>query len=748
MKRHLSISLLILGFLLQGQNHPNLILTNSGVEAMRTSLGKAPLFDLSFENMKRDVDAQIELGIEVPLPKDLAGGYTHSRHKANFFTMQKAGLLFQISQEEKYAVYIKDMLLEYAELFPKFDKHPIERSYARGKFFWQCLNDANWLVYTSQAYDAIYDWLDRKTVKKLNTELFRPYAEFISLENPQFFNRIHNHSTWGNAAVGMIGLVMDDDELVKWAMEGLDTKLLIEGAKDNDGGDIRLKNQKEAGFFAQLDHSFSPEGYYTEGPYYQRYAMYPFLIFAQAIQNKKPELNILNYRNGMLINAVYVLIDLSNYNGEFFPINDAQKGMSLSSRELVTAISMAYFYGGKDSRLLSLIEKQGRVSINESGLSAAKAIFEGKAKKYKKPSRLLFDGKNGDEGAVSILRNKGNNAEITLLMKYAKHGMGHGHFDRLGFLLFEEGEEVFQDYGSARWVNIKHKDGGGYLRENKTWAKQSIAHNTVVLNRVSHFKGSVAKGDLSHGQHVLFDTSRADIQIMSAKETEAYPGWKIQRTMAILEISELEKPLILDLMDLEATKSNDSLTQIELPLYYKGELMSTNLEIYAAINLSALGKDHGYQHLWKEAEAEVGEKDNFQMTWFNALKYYTLTSVVEGADQVYFTRIGANDPKFNLRRDPGILLRRKRANTLFVQVYEMHGSYDRSSEFPLNSYSSIKSLKILAKTKENFAIEIALKSGEKYLFCFQKESESRTKNKIKIDGSEVEWRGAYYFSKF
>ena len=239
----------ILGSL--AQNHPGLILSVDGVKSLRESLGKTPLLDSSLETIRKEVNAEMALGIDVPVPKDLAGGYTHETHKRNFFTMQKAGVLFQITGEEKYAVYVRDMLLAYAKLYPTIGKHPEERSYARGKFFWQCLNDANWLVYTSQAYDCIYDWLDKKTVKKLNKELFRPYAEYISIENPQFFNRIHNHSTWGNAAVGMIGLVMEDEELVDWALNGLDIKVPADFVKDNDGGAIQLEGQKEAGFLAQ-----------------------------------------------------------------------------------------------------------------------------------------------------------------------------------------------------------------------------------------------------------------------------------------------------------------------------------------------------------------------------------------------------------------------------------------------------------------------------------------------------------------
>jgi len=113
------------------------------------------------------------------------------------------------------------MLFEYAKMYPTLPIHPKPRSYARGKLFWQCLNDSNWLVFTSQAYDCIYDFLSEEERKTLETDLFRPFADHISKDNPQFFNRVHNHATWGNAAVGMIALAMDDDELLDRALNGV-----------------------------------------------------------------------------------------------------------------------------------------------------------------------------------------------------------------------------------------------------------------------------------------------------------------------------------------------------------------------------------------------------------------------------------------------------------------------------------------------------------------------------------------------
>jgi len=160
------------------QEHPKLILTAQGVKDIRAQLGNIPIFDKTL----------------------------------------KKGVLYQILDDEKYAKYVKDMLMQYEALYKTLPLHPKTRSYARGKLFWQCLNDSNWLVYVSQAYDCIYNYLTKEERNKLETNLFRPFADHISVDSPQFYQRVHNHSTWGNAAVGMIGLVMDDQELIDRAL--------------------------------------------------------------------------------------------------------------------------------------------------------------------------------------------------------------------------------------------------------------------------------------------------------------------------------------------------------------------------------------------------------------------------------------------------------------------------------------------------------------------------------------------------
>lgn len=721
-----------------GQEHPSLIMTKEGVSQIRSQLGKVPLFDSSLAKEKAEVDSEISTGIHVPIPKDYSGGYTHERHKRNFLMMQKAGELFQILQDEKYAIYIRDMLMEYAAIYPKLPLHPQTRSYARGKLFWQCLNDANWLVYVSQAYDEIYEWLPKKDRNLLEKNLFRPMADFLSVENPQFFNRIHNHSTWGNAAVGMIGLVMNDRELVQRALYGLKDDGLKAGAKDNDGGLIKVEGQK-AGFLANLDEPFSPDGYYTEGPYYQRYAMYPFLIFAEGLHNLRPELRIFAHKDSVLLKSVNTLLNLTDADGEFFPLNDAQKGMSYYSRELVTAVDIAYHFGGNDPQLLTIAKDQGRVLLDDSGLSVAQGIRDGKAKPFVKKSINFTDGQDGKQGGVGILRY--GNDDLTLVFKYTAQGLSHGHYDKLSFSLYSKGDEVIQDYGLARFVNIEQKGGGNYLKENDTWAKQTIAHNTISQNEETQFGHDYETAIKHHSDLYFFDSSNPDVQVVSAKEDNAYPGTQLHRTMALIKDKNLENPFVLDIMKVTSSKKN----RYDLPFYFMGQVMETNFKYSTPATLQPLGSANGYQHLWLEGIGSPS-RDNTKFSWLDHGHFYTLTSATNAQDELLFTRLGANDPEFNLRRDAALMIRRNDTqNTVFASIIEPHGSYSAVSEFAVNASSNIKNLAVVYDGGDYTAVAIEDMEGKEILFIVTGEdAAAKSGHQLKVGEKVYKWTGPYH----
>lgn len=724
---------------LSAKEHPNLILTQDGVEQIRKNLGKVPLFDASLAKVKKVVDAEIAAGIDTPIPKDFSGGYTHYRHKQNFIIAQQAGVLYQILQDDKYAVYVRDMLFQYEAMYKNLPLHPQERSYSRGKLFWQCLNDSNWLVYMSQAYDTIYNFLSDSERSVLENNLFRPFADFISLENPAFFNRVHNHSTWGNAAVGMIGLVMDDKELIQRALYGIEDDGLEVGGVDNDGGTIKTEGQRR-GFLANLEEPFSPDGYYTEGPYYQRYAMYPFLIFALGMENAKPELGVMQHKDNVLLKGVDALLNLTDADGEFFPLNDGQKGMSYFTPSLVTAVNVAYHYGNQDPQLLSIAQTQNEVLLDQAGLAVAIGVRDNKAQPFAKTSVNLTDGANGDEGGVAVLRY--GNEELTNVFKYAAQGLSHGHYDKLSFSLYAKGAEVLQDYGLSRFVNIGQKGGGNYLKENTTWAKTTIAHNTLSLNQEMHFQGKYAVGSQHHSELHVYDDSRPEVQVVSATETNAYPGTKMHRTMVMIKDENFEKAFLLDIMKVDTNAKQD----YDLPYYFLGQVIDTNFDYTSPSTLAPLGTKNGYQHLYLEGQGQP-KTDNTKLSWLTEGKFFTLTAATNTSDELLFTRMGAKDPEFNIRREAAFMIRRNdTADTTFATVIEPHGSYSPVTEASLNSSSNIANLAIVHDDEQYTAIQITDLSGNVQLFILaNQDAAASSEHSLKIADTTYDWTGAFYY---
>ncbi|QKJ31525.1 alginate lyase family protein [Mucilaginibacter mali] len=684
---------LVLGTAVQGfaQQHPNIMLTKANIAAVRQGVAKYPLLRSSFNEVKQQADRAIAKGIDVPVPKDGAGGYTHEQHKQNYQSMNACGIAYQVTGDKKYAAFVKDMLLKYAAQYESWPQHPKKKSnQIPGKIFWQCLNDFVWQVYTIQAYDLVHDAIpagDRATIEQ---HLFMPILHYFTNECKETFDLIHNHGTWCLSAVGMTGYVINKPDYVQMALKG--------SAKDG-----------KTGFLAQLDQLFSPDGYYTEGPYYQRYAMLPFVIFAKTIQQNQPQLQIFKYHNSILSKAIDASLQLTYTNGAFFPVNDAMKDKTFQSEELVYGVDIAYADIKSQADLLDVAKQQKRVMVSDAGLRVAKDIAAGKAKPFQYRSAWLSDGNKGDEGGLGILRSGPNTDQQCILLKAASQGMGHGHFDRLNLLYYDNGGEIFSDYGSARFLNIESKFGGDYLPENKTWAKQTVAHNTLVADETSHYGGELKNAEKYHPELLKFAASE-QLQVISAEEDHAYDGIKMQRTSILFKVPGLDKDLLIDVVRGLSGKDH----QYDLPFWYQGHITDQSFKTNVVTNnLKALGKKDGYQHLWLNSQSNLHNGDD-HITILNNLRFYTIHIAADSAMQVKLVTLGANDPNMDLRTEEKafILSKPKAANQTFVTVTETHGRTDPTGETTTGAASNVSDLKVLKddETQTIFAFRVKQKA--------------------------------------
>lgn len=683
-----------------------LLETAEQVKAMRAAIKQPGRFADEFAKQQMLVNSKLDVPINVPLPADAGGGYTHEVFKQNYADMHMAGRLFVLTEDAKYANYVKAHLNAYAAMYPTLPLHPKQKEQSPGKLFWQSLNEAVWLVYTIQAYDAVKDDLSASERNTIESQLFEPMVDYLSEQSPQTFDKVHNHGTWANAAVGMAGYVMSKPDWVEKSLYGLD-------------------RSGKGGFMRQLDELFSPQGYYNEGPYYQRFALLPFVLFAKAIETHEAQRKIFEHRDGILLKAVNATVQLS-YGGLFFGINDAIKDKGIDTVELVHGVAIAYSIEGA-SGLLSIAEQQDNILLSGYGLPVAQALDLQKQTPYPFESIVFSDGLKGDEGALVVMRQNQLAAHQTLVFKATSQGLGHGHFDKLHWLFYNEGEEIVYDYGAARFLNIEAKYGGHYLPENNAYAKQTIAHNTLVADETSHFNGNTKVGNERHPD-VLFTEIDTHLQISSATMSNAYDDISFERTMALVNAPS-GKVFMIDLLNTQSEKQH----QYDLPVHFYGQFIETNVELTANTTQQVpLGDKNGYQYLWLQAQGKA-EQALAKVTWLKDATFYTHSTVTASEQELLLVRLGANDPNFNLIANQGLINRVKNAGDhQFLSVLEVHGEYNGTLEYTRNSRSQLTEL-LDVSSEANAGIKlikVSFDDNESYLLAINTQAQSESEKQV------------------
>ena len=370
------------------------------------------------------------------------------------------------------------------------------------------------------------------------------------------------------------------------------------------------------------------------------------------------------------------------------------------------------------------------------GVKVAKGLAQGLQKPFNYPTKLYRDGPAAADGALGVLRSGPHEGHSAVVAKYTSQGLGHGHFDKLGWSFYDNNHEVVTDYGAARFLNIATKSGGGYLKENKTWSKQTIAHNALVVDEKSHFGGSTKVGN-KFSPKILGFSNTETLKVISGKMDEAYKGVSFTRTHALVNHASLEHPIVVDVMNVFSKAKH----QYDLPLYYNGHIVDLNFPMRANENsLKTLGDKSGYQHLWAKGEATPNQ-DVSRLTWLTDNRFYTYTTRTNKNTDILFVELGANDPNFNLRKESGVILRAKgESNHSFVSILEPHGEYNGRDEYVNNVQSQLTNLEKIT-SKGNDFIVITHANGSKFALALSYDDKPKKQHSISYAGKKYRWSG-------
>jgi hypothetical protein len=277
------------------------------------------------------------------------------------------------------------------------------------------------------------------------------------------------------------------------------------------------------------------------------------------------------------------------------------------------------------------------------------------------------------------------------------------------------------------------------LPENDTYAKQTIAHNTVVVDETTQSGGNYNADEKKSAQRNFFDASNPNVQVMSARADGFYDGVGMQRTMFLLKDARLPHPVVVDVYRLtsQATHTYD------YPLHFRGQLIATNVQ-YAphATEQQALGAKFGYQHIWNEAQGPVDSVA--QMTWLDGHRYYTVTTAAGPGAQMIVGRTGAGDPNFDLVSEPMMLVRQQGGDQTFASVIEPHGYFSELEERSADARGSIDGVRVLGTSAEASAVEVTGTNGLRWTVLVANGPASATaSHRVTFGGRTYAWTGNF-----
>jgi oligo-alginate lyase len=688
--------------------------------AMRQHLSQPGLMGRSIAAMQAFVAPHLGQTSDIPGHGE-AGSYAHNQHQFNYRLCESAGTLFQITGEQRYADLAADLLSRYADVYLGLGFQKARNTNPPGRIFHQILNENMWLLAMVVGYGCVKRRLTSTQREHIEHQLLRPAVTMMTELYAHDFATIHNHGLWGVAAVGTCGLVIGDQRYVEIALDGM-------------AGDRRT-----GGYLAEIDLLFAPSGYYIEGPYYHRFAMRALLSFSEALHAHRPDLDIYNYKNRAIRTTIRALLCTLYPDGRFPALNDASLTMGLKDAGVLMAAAVYNARYGDEPAVHALARQQAEVWVHPSalGLAAAADALQDDAPPLW-PSVELNEGPFGDKGAQGFLRARAADGDITqVCMSYGQHGMDHGHFDTLGLTLFSQGAEVLREYGFARWLNVEPKFGGRYLPENSSWARQTLAHNLVVVDGQSQNQGDRKRADGVHGlPHFFVDTGT--VQGMSGLANDHVPGVAMQRTVLLLTHAALTAPVLIDLFRL----CSETEHAYDYALQYSGQICDTTLAVdYHRTQWSALGEAHGYQHLMGVARAGVQQPS--RLTWLQGRRFNTWLSAANSGELV-FAQLGANDPAFNLRRESTLLLRQKGRDHLFASAFETHGFFDEPSERCHGARGVLNELRILGHNDQGSVLELTGTQLHLLLMVSNRpDVKADTAHELSFGGLTYRWTGYF-----
>jgi hypothetical protein len=420
-----------------------------------------------------------------------------NQHSALARAVHDLGLAHRLSGDAKYVPKAREILLTYAGRYESYPLHNTqgEAKVGGGHVGPQTLDEAVWLITVCQGADLVWDRLSPADRMTIETGLLRPAAETIRRHKMG----IHNIQCWKNSAVGLVGLLLGDASLVADAVDS------------------------DHGFRQQVAKGINADGQWFEGAW--GYHFYTLSAMASLLEaGERCGLGLYDYTSdGKSVRKLFEgPLDLAMPDLTLPPFNDSPR-VSIASEAPLYELALAHY---RDPRFAAVVAADRRAS-NEALIRGLVPL----------PNAKPRAGASCDfpaAGYTVLQPNPGKDA-TWLCLKYGPHGGGHGHPDKLNFVLYNRGKLLGYDPGTGKYGVPLHAG----------WQRTTIAHNTLTVDATDQKPAT--------GRRVAF-LNRKDVSAVQAEAGPIYDGVRYSRAVAVfandvvlvLDLAESSKPHVFD----------------------------------------------------------------------------------------------------------------------------------------------------------------------------------------------------------
>lgn len=349
--------------------------------------------------------------------------------------------MWQATGQERYRDHVADLLLDYADRYPKLPPHG--QHVGHGRVTGQSLEEAVWGIGIAYAYDGVRDSLGAVDRERIETDLLHNIGSHVT---DQLLHKIHNIECWHLASLTTLGVQLGEKSLLDRAFA------------------------HPHGLAEQLREGILDDGWWAEGsPSYHFYMLSSILVAALALRHVNPGfLDSPRLRSTFVAPLTMLRADLS-----LPALNDGWISIALPLGVGGYAAHYEQAYGlwndPADAAFLRTVYDRGVPRLSETALLMGPELRAAGAAPPR-PRRAIHPA-----SGYAVLSDGEGRAERGLLVKYGLHGGGHGHPDKLMLDLHAFGVRLAPDPGSPAYNSPLQGP----------WFRQTLAHNTVVIGEVS-----------------------------------------------------------------------------------------------------------------------------------------------------------------------------------------------------------------------------------------------------------------------